>query len=80
METKKVVKEKLIVKFKDGSYDLTNFIFKHPGGVSTLAYNNDKNIEKVFYETDHSIAAEHLLNEYKIPAVDDNRSVEVKFV
>lgn len=79
MEKKKIVKEKLIVKFKNESYDLTNFLFKHPGGVGTLAHNNDKNIEKVFYESDHSKAAEHLLNEYKIPSVDDAESIEVKF-
>ena len=77
MENKKIVKEKLIVKFKNESYDLTKFLFKHPGGLGSLANNNDKNIEKVFYESDHSKAAEHLLNEYKIPSVDDDNSIEV---
>lgn len=79
MENKKIVKEKLIVEFKNSSYDLTSFIFKHPGGVTTLSKNSDRNIEKAFYATDHSKAAEHLLNEYKIPSVDDDKSIEVKF-
>lgn len=63
---RKIVKEKLIVSFKSDFYDLTGFILKHPGGITTLLNKNNKDIEKIFYETDHSEAAEHLLNEYKI--------------
>lgn len=74
---RKFVKEKLIVDFKNESYDLTKFILKHPGGVNTLNQNY-KNFERIFYEFDHSKAAEHLLEEYRIKSIK-NKSIEVSF-
>lgn len=79
VQIKRVQKENLIVEFKNNFYDLTKFILKHPGGVNTLINKNEKNIEKIFYETEHSKAAENLLNEYKISKDDHkNESLEVK--
>lgn len=69
---KKVVEEKLIVAYKSELYDLTEFIFKHPGGVNSIFNKNQKDIEKSFHETDHSKAAEYLLNEYKIVKSKNN--------
>lgn len=64
----KVVQEKLIVAYKSELYDLTEFIYKHPGGVNTLFNKNQKDIEKSFHDAEHSKAAEYLLHEYKIKA------------
>ncbi len=66
----KVIEEKLVVAYKDELYDLTEFIYKHPGGVNTLSGKNQRNIEKSFHnaEHQHSKAAEYLLQEYKIKA------------
>lgn len=75
----KLVEEKLIVAYKSDLYDLTEFIYKHPGGVNTLFNKNQKNIEKNFKDAEHSKAAEYLLQEYKIKSdINFDERLEVK--
>jgi cytochrome b involved in lipid metabolism len=75
----KVVEEKLIVAYKSELYDITEFIYKHPGGVNTLFNKNQKDIEKSFRDADHSKAAEYLLQEYKLKSENKfDERLEVK--
>lgn len=75
----KVVEEKLIVAYKSELYDLTEFFYKHPGGINTLYNKNQKDIEKSFRDAEHSKAAEYLLQEYKLnPDNKFDESLEVK--
>jgi cytochrome b involved in lipid metabolism len=73
-----MVEEKLIVNYKNSAYDLTEFIFKHPGGVNSLRGRNRKNIDASFHSVEHSKAAEYLMREYKIDTQSDlDESMEV---
>lgn len=58
--------EKFIVKYKQKSYDITNFVAKHPGGINTLKNFEDAPIDQSFKKFEHSDAAEYILNQYKI--------------
>lgn len=58
--------EKLIVKYRDDNYDITEFARKHPGGANTLIGYNRKNIDKIFESVEHSPSAEYLLNDFKL--------------
>ncbi|KAG5671569.1 hypothetical protein PVAND_001762 [Polypedilum vanderplanki] len=62
----KIIKEKLIVSYKNNFYDLTKFLFKHPGGINSLGEKSNKNIDASFHSVEHSKAAHYLLKEYKI--------------
>ena len=57
---------KIIVKFKESEYDLTDFAKKHPGGKKIILENNGNNIEQLMTENDHSSHAYKLLEKYKI--------------
>ena len=74
-------KDKFIVQFKNNSYDLTNFLHKHPGGVGSLNGLNNMNMESRFMKgPPHSDAAMYLMKEYQIAAapaaVDDNQKIK----
>lgn len=58
--------EKIIVNYKNSSYDITTFIKKHPGGKKYLIENNGKDIEQLMIDNDHSHHAYKLLDKYKI--------------
>ncbi len=53
--------EKVIVTFKDQSYDITEFLQHHPGGKEVLLEQNGKNVEEVMKEVGHSPDAYELL-------------------
>ena len=61
-----VDKEKVIVKYKDAMYDITEFLEAHPGGRDILVDNNGKNIEEIMKDVGHSDEAYKLLEKYKI--------------
>lgn len=65
-EEKENEEEKIIVSFGDNRYDISSFIFKHPGGEDLLIDNNGKNIEELMLENNHSDRAYKLLEKYKI--------------
>src|SRR5437016_1400513 len=46
--------ERVIVTFKDATYDITDFVRKHPGGKEVLLENNGKDIEKLMLDIGHS--------------------------
>ncbi|XP_031622038.1 dihydroceramide fatty acyl 2-hydroxylase FAH2 isoform X2 [Contarinia nasturtii] len=61
------IREKLFVRYKSETFDLTQFAHKHPGGKNTLsaAFNSDIDYK---FETamPHSQAAKYLLKEYRV--------------
>ena len=59
-------KEKIIIAYKGGNYDITDFIKKHPGGKEILKENNGKNIEQQMLDAGHSNNAYNILEKYKI--------------
>lgn len=58
---------KLLVRYRNQTFDLTNFAHKHPGGKNTLNGVLNSDIDYKF-ETSmpHSQAAKYLLNEYRV--------------
>lgn len=58
---------KLLVRYKNETFDLTHFAHKHPGGTNTLSAAIHSDIEYKF-ETSmpHSPAAKYLLKEYRV--------------
>ncbi|XWV25702.1 cytochrome b5-like protein [Tupanvirus soda lake] len=60
------IPQKIIVKFKEEEYDITDFIRKHPGGKQLLVENNGNDIEKLMLENEHSVHAYNILQKYKI--------------
>ena len=58
--------KQIIVKFQGDSYDITDFLKKHPGGVDILVENNGKDIEQVMKDIGHTADAYDMLKQYKI--------------
>lgn len=70
---------KIIVRYRDERYDLTEFMKKHPGGMNTLSGTANTDIDLKFDKTmPHSSAARHLIKEYKIDSmqVDECNNIE----
>ncbi|XP_070505602.1 uncharacterized protein [Chironomus tepperi] len=67
------LEKELIVEYEEELYDLKKFIHKHPGGINILQHKNHKNIDTIFKDTNHSIAAEYLLKEYKLNSDSNNK-------
>lgn len=58
---------KCIVKYRQQYYDLSNFIYKHPGGVNTLKGLNQTDMTARFLKAPpHSEEAMYLMREYRI--------------
>lgn len=57
---------RIIVKYQGASYDITDFLKKHPGGADILVENNGQDIEKVMQDIGHTAEAYAKLAEYRI--------------
>lgn len=56
-----------IVRYGRGSYDIADFVHKHPGGRNTLAGLQGRRMEqRLRTAPPHSVAAMYLLREYRI--------------
>ncbi|XP_055598806.1 uncharacterized protein LOC129748288 [Uranotaenia lowii] len=63
----------LVVRYRDATYDLTEFAHKHPGGLNTLNGLHEKDMQERFEKAPgHSAAARYLMNEYKICDKNNN--------
>ena len=65
-ESKKDNIDKVVIKFKNNQYDITDFIKKHPGGKQVLFENNGNDVEKIMIENEHSDYAYKVLEKFKI--------------
>ncbi|XP_055630429.1 uncharacterized protein LOC129771111 [Toxorhynchites rutilus septentrionalis] len=65
----------LLVRYKDATYDLTDFAHKHPGGVNTLKGLHNRDMQERFDKAPgHSSSAKYLMREYKICDKNNNDS------
>lgn len=66
---------KLLVRYKNETFDLTQFAHKHPGGRNTLSASINSDIDYKF-ETfmPHSQAAKYLLKEYHVSSQINNNN------
>lgn len=72
--------EKLLVRYKNETFDLTNFVHKHPGGTGTLTSMLDTDIDYKFENVmPHSDAAKYLINEYKLTNQTNNNHKNCDF-
>ena len=58
--------KQVIVKFQGASYNITDFLKKHPGGEDILMENNGKDIEEIMKDIGHTADAYAMLQQYKI--------------
>lgn len=58
--------EKIIVTFKEATYDVTDFVDEHPGGRDILVKKNGKDVEQCMRENEHSDNAYNILDKYRI--------------
>lgn len=59
--------EKLLVRYKNETFDITNFVDKHPGGREALLTASNSDIDFKFdVAVPHSAAAKYLLREYLV--------------
>jgi len=58
--------EQVIVTYKNCSFDITDFVLKHPGGKAILLQNNGKDVERLMAQNEHSEEAYKILEKYKI--------------
>lgn len=68
--------DKLLVRYKNETFDLTKFVQKHPGGRNTLNAVLNSDIDYKFETAmPHSPAAKYLLREYRVSShVNNNDS------
>lgn len=65
--------DKLLVRYKNETFDLTKFVKKHPGGRSTLNAVLNSDIDYKFETAmPHSPAAKYLLREYRVSSQTNN--------
>jgi uncharacterized protein YneF (UPF0154 family) len=57
---------KVLINFKGGAYNITDFVKRHPGGKNVLTDNIDKDIEQLMLENQHSQHAYKILETYKV--------------
>lgn len=68
MNANQTIPDKLFVRYKNETFDLTKFAKKHPGGRNTLSAVLNSDIEYKFDTAmPHSPAAKYLLKEYRVP-------------
>jgi cytochrome b involved in lipid metabolism len=80
MKIQKESEEKVIVKYENDIYDVTQFLKFHPGGSNTIKQMNGKSIDEKFKFYGHSHVAENLLKDHKIRNNnEDDESIEVVF-
>lgn len=73
MKSNRNTDEKFLVRYKNETFDLTNFVHKHPGGKGTLTSMLDTDIDYKFENAmPHSDAAKYLINEYKLTNQTNN--------
>lgn len=66
---------KLLVRYKNETFDLTRFAHKHPGGRNTLNAALNSDIEYKFETAmPHSQAAKYLLKEYRVSSQINNNN------
>lgn len=67
--------DKLLVRYKNETFDLTKFVKKHPGGRSTLSAVLNSDIDYKFETAmPHSPAAKYLLREYRVSSQITNNN------
>lgn len=64
--------EQFIVEFNKKSYDISEFVSKHPGGVNTLGGLKNRTIDGKLEKYQHSKAALKLLEQYRIGSNGDD--------
>lgn len=70
--------DRLIVKYKNEVYDISEFRGKHPGGVNTLNGLMNADIGHRFDNAPpHSAAARYLMQEYRITSATDKNDNEI---
>jgi cytochrome b5 len=57
---------KKVIIISDKLYDITDFMFEHPGGADVLDFYVFKDATNAFYEIGHSNDAEDLLKDFLI--------------
>lgn len=68
---------KLLVRYKNETFDLTHFAHKHPGGKNTLSAALNSDIDYKFETAmPHSQAAKYLLKEYRVSSQLNNNNDE----
>ncbi|XP_055320321.1 uncharacterized protein LOC129577397 isoform X2 [Sitodiplosis mosellana] len=66
---------KLLVRYKNETFDLTQFAHKHPGGKNTLSAALNSDIDYKFETAmPHSQAAKYLLKEYRVSSQINNNN------
>lgn len=65
-KTTKDESNRLVVRYRNKSYDLTKFAIRHPGGKEILWNNNGTDIEKLMTENKHSKHAYKMLDKYLV--------------
>lgn len=58
--------DKVIIKYQNKQYNITNFLDKHPGGRAILISNNGNDVEELMKENGHSSEAYKLLKNYEL--------------
>lgn len=67
MSEQQEIDSKLLVRYKNQMFDLTQFAHKHPGGKNTLSAVLNSDIDYKFETAmPHSPAAKYLLKEYRV--------------
>lgn len=57
----------ILVKYRNETFDISNFIHKHPGGINTLKGLEGSDMTSRFLKgPPHSDAAMYLMKEYKV--------------
>lgn len=65
----------LVVRYRNGTYDLSEFAHKHPGGINTLKGLHNQDMQERFEKTPgHSDAAKYLMKEYRICDSNNNNN------
>lgn len=72
MSEDQTIPGKLLVRYKNETFDLTKFARKHPGGRNTLSAVLNSDIDYKFETLPHSPAAKYLLKEYRVPSQVNN--------
>lgn len=63
----------LVVRYRNATYDLSQFAHKHPGGINTLKGLHNQDMQERFERTPgHSEAAKYLMKEYRICDKNNN--------
>ena len=68
---------KLLIVYKDGVYDVTNYLDSHPGGKKTLIESNSKIVDKMFDKYHYPLGdAPKIMKRYYIGSLRENWFVD----